>query len=261
MKALVKGYIFDLDGTIYLDNNMIDGAAEAIAQLKKRGDKVVFLTNKSISTRNEYVEKLGRMGIQTKIDEVINSNLITAIFLKKNILPGEKVYVIGEKPLLEELINEGISLTDNCKDCSYVVIGWDRQFNYEKLCKAYEAWENKAIIIATNPDRTCPINKGQIPDCGSMIGAIEGATGEPIDLITGKPSKILADYVVNQVLGLPPSQCFMIGDRLETDILMGNENGMNSVLVMTGITNTDMLHKSLIKPTYILKSVKEIVTI
>lgn len=257
----MKGFIFDLDGTIYLDEEMIEGAADAILALKKRGDKVIFLTNKSIATRQSYLKKLNRMGIQASIDEIINSNFITAKYLGENIGENEKVYVIGEPPLFEELVEQNIEITDDPKNARFVVVGWDRNFDYNKLNTAFQAWKYGAKVIATNPDRTCPIKDGEIPDCGAIIGAIEGATGQRIDMVTGKPSKLMANYVVDKLLKLPPENCYMVGDRIETDILMGNEAGLNSVLVMTGITTEEILASSPHKPKYVLKSVKEILTL
>lgn len=255
---MLKGFIFDLDGTIYLDDHIIDGASEAIKTLKERGDKVVFLTNKSIANRKEYVEKLNGLGIEVDLGEVINSNYITAHYLKTVMKPDDSVYVIGEGPLFEELANENIKLADNPASASHVVLGWDRQFTYEKLNYAFQAWRNGAEIIATNPDRTCPVKDGEIPDCGAMIGALEGATGERVKMITGKPSLLMADYVLKNVLGMEASQCYMVGDRLETDIKMANDAGLYSVLVMSGITNEEMLKNAEHQPEYVLASVKDI---
>ena len=254
----MRGYIFDLDGTVYLGDELIDGAKEAIAELQSRGDQVVFLTNKSIATRMQYVEKLRKLGIPAELDQVINSNFITAKYLKSMMQEQEAVLVIGEKPLVDELTEMGIQITENEKEARYVVIGWDRQFNYEKINKAYQAGLNKAKIIATNPDRTCPVDGGEIPDCGAMIGALEGATGQPIDSITGKPSRLMAEFVVTDVLMMNPSDCFMIGDRLETDIKMGNEFGLKSVLVLTGITTREMLGAASFSPAYVVDSIKQV---
>lgn len=257
----MNGYIFDLDGTIYIDNEIIPGVPEAIKSLKVRGDKVIFLTNKSIANRRDYVEKLKKLGIDVELGEVINSNYITAHYLKEVMQPGDSVYVIGEEPLFEELLEENIKLADKAVNASHVIIGWDRKFTYEKLNNAFQAWKNGAEIIATNPDRTCPVKDGEVPDCGAMIGAIEGATGEPIKLITGKPSSIMASYVLNNMLKMKASDCFMIGDRLETDIKMANDVGIHSVLVMSGITTSEMLKKTIYQPKYILKSVKDILSL
>lgn len=257
----MKGFIFDLDGTIYLDDGIISGVADAIKELKERGDKVVFLTNKSIASRNDYVEKLNRLGIEVKLNEVINSNYITAHYLKSEMSEGDTVYVIGEEPLFEELSDEKIKLAEVPERASYVVIGWDRKFTYDKLNVAFQAWRNGAKIIATNPDRTCPVQGGEIPDCGAMIGAIEGATGEPITTITGKPSSMMAEYVLNNILGMQATDCYMVGDRLETDIKMAKEAGIQSVLVMTGVTTPEMLRKTDYQPDFVLESVKDIGTL
>ncbi|MBD7984501.1 HAD-IIA family hydrolase [Sporosarcina sp. Sa2YVA2] len=256
-----RGYIFDLDGTIYLDDDFIPGVPEAIQSLKTRGDKVVFLTNKSIARRKDYVTKLNGMGIEVELNEVINSNYITALYLKNDMVPGDAAYVIGEEPLVDELLEAGIELVEDATGATHVVVGWDRQFTYEKLNHAFQAWRNGAEIIATNPDRTCPIQGGEIPDCGAMIGALEGATGEPVKQITGKPSSLMSEYVLSNVLKMEADQCYMVGDRLETDIRMANEAGIHSVLVMTGITTDAMLETATDRPSFVLESVRDIASL
>ncbi len=260
--TMVKGYIFDLDGTVYLDDQIIDGAVETINRLREAGNKVVFLTNKSIATRNDYVTKLNKLGIHANLSEVINSNYIAVKYLKEHMKEQDSVLVIGEEPLFEELREENITITNDPKKATYVVLGWDRKFNYEKLNLAYQSWLNKATILATNPDRTCPVlGGGQLPDCGAIIGALEGATGQPIDSVIGKPSRLTAEFVVKEILNLKPEQCYMVGDRLETDIRMGFENGMNTVLVLTGVSTADMVEETVYKPTYVLNSIKDIVNL
>lgn len=253
-----KGFIFDLDGTVYLDNRLIDGAREAIQELRDRGDKIVFLTNKSIETIHTYVKKLSGLGISVKREDVVNSNFLTARYLASKLSEGEKVMVIGEQPLYDELMSMGIQISEDASDVSYVVLGWDREFTYDKLNRAFQAWKNGAIVVATNPDRTCPVEGGQIPDCGAMIGAMEGATGEKVELILGKPSPLAAKFIVEDILDLPPSNCYMVGDRLETDIRMGNDYGINSVLVLTGITEKGMLEHADDQPNYVLNSITEL---
>ncbi|GIO24660.1 HAD-IIA family hydrolase [Oceanobacillus sp. J11TS1] len=256
-----NGYIFDLDGTIYLEDRAIEGASETIRALRERGDKVVFLTNKSIETTETYVNKLNELGIKVTKDTVINSNILTARYLKANIGNIDKVMVIGEDPLMNEIRSHGIEVSDNPEEVKYVVLGWDREFNYDKLNRAFQAWRNGAIVIATNPDRTCPMRGGQIPDCGAMIGAMEGATGEKVEIILGKPSLLAAKFIVEDILKLPSNKCYMVGDRLETDVKMGNDYGMNSVLVLTGITDRSMVETTPFKPHYTLNSVKDILSI
>lgn len=257
---MTRGFIFDLDGTVYLGDQLINGAAETVKYLRNKGDRVVFLTNKPIATRNDYLNKLKKLGINVNINEIINSNYITAKYLKEHLTKNDAVMVIGEEPLLEELRNENIRITMDPKQANFVILSWDRKFTYEKLNNAYQAWfKNKATIVATNPDRTCPVYGGQVPDCGAIIGAIEGATGQPIDYVIGKPSDFTAQYVVNEVLKLKPEECYMVGDRLETDIRMGNENGLNTILVLTGITKASMVDEPEYQPTYTMDSIKDIV--
>lgn len=256
--SLKRGYIFDLDGTIYVDDLLIDGAIEAIQELRNDGHKIVFLTNKSIDTIDSYVKKLQRLGIDVSHEHVVNSNYLTARYLSSRMGPDEKVMVIGEQPLLDELADMGIEVSDNETEVSYVVLGWDRDFTYEKLNRAFQAWKNGAVVVATNPDRTCPIKGGQIPDCGAMIGAMEGATGEKVDIILGKPSPLAARFIVDDILKLPPGNCYMVGDRLETDIRMGNDYGVNSVLVLTGITEKSMVKHAKDQPDFIIDSIKEL---
>ncbi|WP_152655195.1 HAD-IIA family hydrolase [Oceanobacillus sp. CFH 90083] len=255
-----RGYIFDLDGTIYLGEKIIEGAGETIKALRDRGDKVIFLTNKSIETTDAYVNKLNKLGVETAPKDVINSNLLTARYLKAKLAFKGKVMVIGEAPLMNEIKEQGLEVSDNPEEVNYVVLGWDRKFTYDKLNIAFQAWRNGAKVVATNPDRTCPMHGGQIPDCGAMIGAMEGATGEKVDIILGKPSLLAAKFIVEDILKLPSERCFMVGDRLETDVKMGNDYGMNSILVLTGITDKNMVEKTPFKPHYTLNSVKDILT-
>ena len=256
----MKGFIFDLDGTVYLGDKLIDGAIEAIRTLRERGDKVVFLSNKPIATRQSYAHKLTRMGIPTGVEDVLNSSLIVARYLQKVCQPGDKVLVVGEEPIRDELRDHGIAISNNPQEVRYAVLSWDRHFTYDQLNSLYQAVVRGATVIASNPDRTCPMEDGQIPDTGALIGALEGATGKPIDLVVGKPSRIAAEAAV-QHLGLDYADCYMVGDRLETDIKMGNDTGMNSVLVLTGISTRQMAETSEHRPRYVLDSIKEVVNL
>lgn len=240
-----RGYVFDLDGTIYLGNQLINGAEEAIRHIKDRGDKVIYLSNNPLYSRTDFQKKLKHFNIDVTIDEIYNSNYILASHLKQRMRSGEKAWVIGEWPLYEELQSQQIEITHNPLLADVVIVSWDRDFTYKKLHQAYQAWERGAVFIATNPDRTCPTETGPIPDCGAIIGAIEGATGAKIEEVAGKPSAIAAE-VIQEALNLPASACFMVGDRLETDILMANTSKWNSVLVLTGVTTK----KSSREPSY-----------
>lgn len=257
---MAKGFIFDLDGTVYLGERMIDGAAEAIQALRERGDKIVFLSNKPIATRSSYVRKLNKMGIPADLSDVLNSSLIVARYLKKRLRANQRVFVIGEKPICDELLEHGIRLTENSEEAECIVLSWDRQFTYEKLNLLYQAAVRGTYIVASNPDFTCPLDGGQIPDTGTFIAALEAATGKPIDDVVGKPSPVAAEAAIQQ-LGLDAADCYMVGDRLETDIKMGNDAGMNSVLVLTGVSTLEMAKQSTDKPKYILPSISSLISL
>lgn len=255
-----KGFIFDLDGTVYLGDHMIEGASEAIRTIRERGDQVLFLSNKPIASRRSYAYKLSKMGIEAELSDIINSSLLVAKYLKKVLNKGDRVLLIGEESIRDELREHDIPLTEQADGVTHIVLSWDRQFTYDKLNLIFQAALKGAVILASNPDRTCPTDTGELPDTGALMGAVEGALGRKIDLVVGKPSGIAAQLAVEQ-LGLPPEDCYVVGDRLETDIRMGNENGMNSILVLTGITSKDMLARTSDQPKFILESIREIVHI
>jgi len=252
-----SGYVFDLDGTLYLSDQAIPGAAETLATLRSEGAGVVFLSNKPLEPASAYAAKLTRLGMPTRNEEVLNSSMIMARYLERT-APGTKVYLIGEEPLANELTQRGIGLVEDPLAAEYVVVSWDRQFTYRKLDDALQAIRHGARFIATHPDRTCPVTGGEVADVAGMIGAIEGVTGQKVELITGKPSPITVSEGL-RVLGLPADACIMVGDRLETDMRMGREAGMATALVLTGITRREDLSRSPVQPDFVLDSVADLI--
>jgi NagD protein len=220
---------------------------------------VVFLSNKPIQTREDYAAKLTRLGIPTQPDEVINSSFVMTHYLKK-VAPEAKLFVVGENPFIEELKRAGFAITDEPKEIEYVVVAFDRTFDYRKLNIAYQAIKLGAHFVATNPDRTCPVEGGEIPDCAGMIAAIEAVTTKKVEVVVGKPSPIMIQAVLD-VLGLNPEDCILIGDRLETDIKMGKESGIATGIVLTGVTDEKTLkefkHSSL-QPDFVFQSIADV---
>ena len=251
-----RGYIFDLDGTVYRGDRLLPGARETIEGLRAAGRRVVFLSNKPIDTRESYARKLRCLGVPTRTADVINSSFVLARYLSAR-SPGARLFVIGERPLLAELRRAGFRIVANGDQADWVVIAFDRTFDYAKLTGALHAVRRGARLIATNPDRTCPVEGGEIPDCAAMIGAVEGATATRVEVIVGKPSRITLDVCLAQ-MGLRARDCLMIGDRLETDIRMGREAGMAAALVLTGVTDRRALRRSPIKPDYVLGDLREL---
>ena len=251
------GYIFDLDGTIYLGEKLIPGAKETVERLKSLFKKIVYLSNKPLQTREDYANKLTRLGIPTKPEEVINSSLVMARWLSRQ-APGATIFVIGEIPLIEEMARAGFRFSEKAGEIQYVIASFDRTFDYRKLNIALQAIKKGAHFIATNPDRTCPVEGGEIPDCAAMIGAVEGTTGKRVETIVGKPSDIMIQVAVDY-MGLRPQDCVLVGDRLETDMVMGKKAGMAAALVLTGVTKRETLKKSDVQPDYVWESVAEII--
>ncbi len=251
------GYLFDLDGTIYLGEKLIAGAGETIKRLKDLSKKIVYLSNKPLQMRGDYAAKLTRLGIPTRPEEVINSSLVMALWLSRE-APRATIYVIGETPLIEEMVRAGFRISEKAGEIQYVIASFDRTFDYRKLNIALQALKKGARFVATNPDRTCPVEGGEIPDCAAMIGALEGTTGKKVETIVGKPSDIMIRAAVDY-MGLRPQDCILVGDRLETDMVMGKNAGMATALVLTGVTTRAMLKKSDTQPDYVWESVAEII--
>lgn len=253
---MFKGFIFDLDGTVYLSDRLIPGADRVIRLLREKGKKVVFLSNKPVQTREDYASKLTQLGIPTQPDEVVNSTLVMINYLKKN-APHAKIFVVGEIPFVEEAKTAGFRITDDPKEIEYVVVAFDRTFDYRKLNISFQAIKLGAHFVATNPDRTCPVEGGEIPDCAGMIAAIEAVTQKKVEVIVGKPSPLIIQAAL-EVMGLQPGDCILIGDRLETDIKMGKDSGIATGLVLTGITDVMTLKESSIQPDFIFQSIADV---
>jgi len=256
---MFKGFIFDLDGTVYLSDRLIPGADRVIRKLRKTGRKVAFLSNKPLQPREDYASKLTRLGIPTHPEEVINSTLVMINYLKK-IVPQPRLFVVGEVPFIEELKREGFTITEDPKEIEYVVVAFDRTFDYKKLNISYQAIKLGAHFVATNPDRTCPVEGGEIPDCAGMIAAIEAVTQKKVEAIVGKPSPIMVQTVM-EVMGLRLEECILIGDRLETDIKMGKDAGIATGIVLTGVTDEKTLmqykHTS-DQPDFVFQSIADV---
>jgi len=253
---MFKGFIFDLDGTVYLSDRLIPGADGVIRLLRQNGRKVAFLSNKPIQTREDYASKLTHLGIPTRPDEVINSTFVMTNYLKKN-APHARLFVVGEIPFIEELRRAGFTITEEPKEIEYVIAAFDRTFDYRKLSIAFQAIKLGAHFIATNPDRTCPVEGGEIPDCAGMIAAIEAVTEKKVEIIVGKPSPLIIQAAL-EVMGLRPEDCILIGDRLETDIKMGKECGITTGIVLTGVTDEKTLRESSIHPDFIFQSIADV---
>src|SRR5262245_5556884 len=252
-----RGWLLDLDGTVYLGDALIPGADAVIAALRRDGRRVAFLSNKPLQTRQDYARKLTALGIPVEAEMVINSSLVLARHLA-GLDPGAPVFVIGEPPLIDELAAHGLTVRGDHR-VRWVVIAFDRTFDYAKLNTALQAVRGGARLIATNPDRTCPTDEGEVPDCAGMIAAVEAVTGHTVEIVVGKPSPIILEIAL-RALGVTAADCVIVGDRIETDIVMGKQYGLATALVLSGITRPDDPRIAELAPDAVLASIRELVT-
>jgi HAD superfamily hydrolase (TIGR01450 family) len=254
------GYVFDLDGTLYLGETLLPGAAETVAAVREAGARVAFLTNKPLETTATYAVKLTDLGIPATAHEVVSSTDALLRYLDRH-ARGARILPVTEPLLAGMLRDHGFEIVDPAADdpttADVVVVAWDRTFTYAKLLAAFRAVRAGARIVATNPDPFCPTPDGDLPDCAAMLAAIEASTGARAEAIVGKPSAHMAETLLDR-LALAPDDTILVGDRLMTDVLMAREAGMASALVLTGATTSDALDGASVIPDYVLGGVAEV---
>lgn len=248
--------IFDLDGTVYLDGRALPGAVSTVMALREQGIGVLFLSNNPLADSATYARRLTRMGFNVSAAEVITSGEVLASWLILN-AEDSGIYVIGEDSLKAELSAVGIRVEDDASNADVVVASFDRTFDYDKWLSAHRAISRGARFIATNPDVTCPTSDGGIPDCGGIIAAIEAAAGRKVEFVVGKPSPFMMKAALDR-LGIGPAEALMVGDRLQTDIVMAAAGGVDSALVLTGVTDAAAAARSPVSPTYVLQGIHEL---
>jgi 4-nitrophenyl phosphatase len=248
----LKALAIDLDGSVYHGPQLIDGADEALNRLTERY-AVLFLTNNSTRSRAEYVQKLAQLGITAAKEQLITSGYAAARFLHLH-YPQNRFYVLGSRGLKDELSEHRITLCEEA--CDGVLIGLDKEFTYAKLHKALTFLLNGAVFIATNTDPFLLTREGIKPGAGSLVAALETASGRKA-IVTGKPSAFIAELILAQ-LKLEPHEILVVGDNLQTDILVGLTGGMRTALVLTGASQQADIARLHIRPDYVLPSISEL---
>ena len=248
-----KGFICDMDGVIYLGNQLLPGVAEFVNWLNENDKRFLFLTNSSERSPKELQQKLQRMGLDIGEEHFYTSALATAAFLKKQ-APGCTAFVIGAPGLLNALYDVGVTMND--VDPDYVIVGETASYNYEVITKAVRLVLNGARLIATNSDLTGPTEFGIAPACRSLVAPIELATGKKAYFM-GKPNPLMMRTGL-QLLGVHSEEAAMVGDRMDTDVIAGMESGLATVLVLSGCTSCTDVNDYPYRPTYILNGVGDI---
>ncbi len=245
-----KGFICDMDGVIYHGNKLIPRVKEFIDWLEENGKSYLFLTNGSGRSPRELAQKLARMGLHVSEDHFYTSAQATASFLKSQ-CEGGSCYVIGEPGLTYAMYEAGFSMNDINPD--YVVFGSSKSLNYEQIEKASRLVMNGAKLIGTNSDLTDPSESGIIPACRALIAPIELTTGRKAYFV-GKPNPLMMRHALKR-LGCSRVDAALIGDRMDTDIIAGIESELDTVLVLSGVSDLDTVKQFAYRPKYILKDV------
>ena len=255
MKTLLekKGFICDMDGVIYHGNRLLPGVHEFVDWLYREKKEFLFLTNGSGKTQKELQQKLARMGLDSDEKHFYTSALATARFVARQ-MPGARAFVIGEPGLLNALYEQGITYDENNPD--YVIVGESSSYTYDKICRAVRCIQKGARLIGTNTDLTVSSETGEVPACRALVAPIELATGKAAYYV-GKPNPLMMRTGLN-LLGVRSQDAAMIGDRMDTDMVAGIETGLDTVLVLSGVSTRETVEQFPYRPRLILSGVGDI---
>ena len=255
-----KLFLLDMDGTLYLDDRLFEGAEEFLSNIKKSGGKYVFLTNNSSRGVESYIEKMTKLGVPAEASDFITSVDALIYRLKKeygqNALT-RRMYIMGTESFKSHMKAEGFNITDTLEDdIKTMVIGFDRELTFCKLEDACRLLGRGVDYFATNPDWVCPTEYGYVPDCGSFAFMLEKATGRKPEFV-GKPEPQMA-YLAMDRFGFTPENTLLIGDRLYTDIACGINAGVDTAFVLSGEGTLKDIDETGIEPEYIFEGVGQI---
>lgn len=248
----LKALVIDLDGSVYHGTKLIAGAAEALNHLADRY-AVLFLTNNSTRSRAEYVQRLAQFGIPAVKEQLITSGYAAVRYVQAN-YPQRRFFVLGSPGLKEEFREHQIALC--AESCDGVLIGLDKEITYAKLQKALSFLLDGAVFIATNTDPFLLTSEGVKPGAGALVAALETASGRKA-IVTGKPSAFIASLILEQ-LQLAPREILVVGDNLQTDVLLGRTAGMRTALLLTGASTREDIERLQIHPDCVLPSITEL---
>ena len=253
--STVKCFALDMDGTIYLGEQWIDGATDFLHRIEETGRTYIFVTNNSSKNAAVYVEKLHRMGLDVAAEKIVTSGQAAIHYLQRH-FPNAKVYLLGNSMLREEFAQAGIILEEEHPDV--VMTAFDTTLDYQKMCRVCDHVRAGLPYLATHPDYNCPTETGFIPDVGAIHAFIHASAFRYPDRIIGKPNADIIDYLCTRV-NMRREEIAMVGDRLYTDIAAGRNNGLKSILVLSGEADMEEVQRSSVLPHLIFDSVKDIV--
>ncbi|NGM70940.1 HAD-IIA family hydrolase [Natronolimnobius sp. AArcel1] len=256
-----EAVVLDIDGTIVRGDELLPGATDGIHALEEAGCSRLLFSNNPTRGRAHYGEKLAPHGLEVEPETVLTSATVTAQYLSDT-HPGERVFLVGSPRLEAILEDRSIVVTTDPADANVVLGSFDRDFSYDDLAEALSALEGDTAFYGTDPDTTIPVDGGTIPGSGAILAAMEAASGREPDAILGKPSAIAAEAAMAR-LDADPGQTLVVGDRLDTDIALGKQAGMDTAVVLTGVTERADLEAGTTgpEPDHVLESLGNIETI
>lgn len=256
-----KLFLFDMDGTLWLGNQLYPFTKELLSVIRQTGRNYMFMTNNSSKSAKDYVKKLDKLGIEGgKESDFISSSQATFHYLKQNGFADTTLYVMGTRSLIAEFEKEGFIVTQNIDDAGCIVLGFDTELTFKKLEDVSRTLLTREIpYIATHPDMVCPTEYGSVPDLGSFIDMLENATGKRPKVI-GKPEPLMP-LLAMELYGVTANETTVVGDRIYTDVACGLNAGANAFLVMSGETTKEILDASERKPTAVLEDAGEILSV
>ncbi|VBB05074.1 Hypothetical protein LUCI_0280 [Lucifera butyrica] len=252
----VKCFILDLDGTVYLGKEVLDGSIEFLKMLEQSNIQFRFFTNNSSKNAGFYIRKLSGMGFSTDESRMLISNQVIIDHLQKN-MTDKKVFVLGNEYLKSDFVAAGIRVVEEEPDV--VAVGFDTSLVYERVAQACRFIRQGAVFLGVNPDLNCPVENGFIPDCGSICAMISASTGVKPEYF-GKPSFHTLQYIL-QNTGFKENEIAFVGDRLYTDIAIGQGTQAVTILVLSGETQPEDLAEAAIQPMFTFPSLKELTTV
>lgn len=251
----ISCFLLDMDGTLYLGNRWIPGAPEFLKAIRASGRRFCLVTNNSSRSARSYIQKLWGLGLEIEPSaELVTSGQATIDYLNRH-YPGRRVFLLGNESLTEEFLQSGIALDETYPEL--VVTAFDTSLTYARLRTACDFVRDGLPYIATHPDYNCPAENGLMPDIGAIHAFIKASTGREPDLVVGKPQAVMIDYALRRAQ-ITRAQAALVGDRLYTDIAAGRQNGLTSILVLSGETTAGLLAASEIKPDLVFRSVADI---
>ncbi len=251
----IKFYLLDMDGTIYLDDNLFDGVIEFLEHIKNIGGRYMFLTNNSSKSVDKYIEKLKNLGIIATTEDFLTSTDATVFYLRPK--KYKKIYALGTESFKSQLSGEGLPITDKLEDdIDCLCMGFDTELAFKKLEDACILLGRGVDYIATNPDLVCPTAFGTVPDCGSVSEMIYNATGKRPFFI-GKPNSLMVDLAIAKT-GFKRDEAALIGDRLYTDIVCAVNAKVAGIFVLSGEGTVDDIERYRVNPDYIYQDIKSL---